>query len=141
MCAWRAPSYAAVPEACGRGVCRAFHFYRKDKSATVPQRAELKELLETQFRSLDDFRRVNKEMKAAKEAREASSLPNGDHLPKAAAPTADGIAASAPAAVPIAKGLPTSAGSKSQADLIEITSSDATANTPLKSPSAPIAVG
>ncbi|GAQ84247.1 hypothetical protein KFL_001810260 [Klebsormidium nitens] len=119
----------------------AFHFYRKDKSAAVPQRAELKELLETQFRSLDDFRRVNKEMKAAKEAKEASSLPNGDHLPKAAAPAADGIPASAPAAVPTAKGLPTTAGMKSQADLIEITSSDAAANTPLKSPSAPIAVG
>lgn len=107
----------------------------------MPQRAELKELLETQFRSLDDFRRVNREMKAAKDAKEASSLPNGDHLPKAATSAADGIPASAPAAVPIAKGLPTNVGNKSQADLIEITSSDATTNNPLKSPSAPIAVG
>jgi hypothetical protein len=120
-------------------VCRAFHFYRK--SAAVPQRAELKELLETKFRTLDDFRRVNKEMKAAKEAKEGSSLPNGDHIHKAAAPPADGIAASAPATVPIAKGLPATVGTKGQPDLVEITSSDATSNTPLTSPTAPIAVG
>ena len=36
----------------------AFHFYRKDKDKPVPQHPHLKNLLEGEFRSMDDFRKA-----------------------------------------------------------------------------------
>lgn len=45
-------------------IFRAFHFYRSQKKEmeTLPKKAELAVLLETQFRSMDDFRAAKEKL-------------------------------------------------------------------------------
>lgn len=53
--------------------CRAFHFYRKDKSkGTLKKHPELEKLLAEEFSSIEDFRRAK--AKLAKENREKDRI-------------------------------------------------------------------